>query len=723
VKDNEFDRDAESDVDIFLEAKTRLTISSDASSEDRVNGINDLEFLNGSQWDDDIKNERRIDGRPSLTINHTQTYVRRIENTLKQQRPRIKCHPVGNGADVESAKIVNGLIRHIETLSNASVAYDLGGGSAIKIGWGYWRIVGEYCDGKSFDQELKIKPIRNAFTVYDDPSAIMPAGEDRSWCLISEMMKRTEYKRKYPNADNADWQGDAPGDTQGWESKEEIRLAEYYRIVEKPDTLLKLQDGSPMLKSEWDQHEKLMPGALPIAMDANGKPISRKTTRRQVQWFLLNGTKIVDRRDLPGYYIPLIRCEGNVEDVDGKVSRSGMVRDLKDPARMYNYWRTAETERYALAPKAPWVTAEGQTDGHPEWDSANQKSYSRLEYKPVTDANGNTLPPPQRQNPVQVEAGMAEAAAGAEHDLASVAGYMPENPQDRASVVSGNKYLQRRQGMADLVHWHYYDNQTYAIMFTGIMLLDLIPWYYDTPRMQRIIGDDGMPETVGINQSEQQVDDVTGQAMASVKNNLTLGKYDVVMDTGPGYQTKREESTEAVLGLLSTPLGEDISKVAADVVVRGMDFNDADVIADRLAPLNPQGMDKLVKGLPKQAQAIVQSMQQQLQQAQEQIKNMELELKYKATIEEMKDKGQTQRAHINAAAKAHDTETKAQSNDLNSQRDYEGWMEEVHINANAKKDVAEIGAAASLLNTRAEAEANDRAADKMIAAGSQDRVN
>lgn len=718
MKDKDYAFDAITSEEIFLEASVRLQIATEAESDDRVNGIDDLAFDAGDQWDVDVSNSRKLEGRPALTINHTHVVVTRVINTLKQQRPRIKCHPVGGGASIEDAKVVNGLIRNIETLSNASVAYDMGGTSAIKIGWGYWRIISEYCDERSFDQELKIKPIRNAFTVYDDPAAVMPAGEDRDWCLISETMKRTEYKRSYPDAKNAEWQANGAGDLQlQWESKEEIRLAEYYRVVEKADTLYRLMDGSPMMKSEYDAHIK-NGQPMQLQADEKGQPVQRPTTRRQIQWFRLNGREVVDKRELPGRYIPLIKCLGNVEDVNGKVRRYGMVRDLKDPARMYNYWRTAETERYALAPKAPWVMAEGQNEGHPEWDTANQSSFSRLMYKPTYDNNGGLIPPPQRQQPVPVEAGMTQAAAGAEHDLAAIAGMMPENPQDRARVVSGNKYLQRRQGMADLVHWHYYDNQTYSIMFTGIMLLDLIPYYYDMERMQRIIGDDGMPQTIKINEKVS-----VSEGVFQIKNNMTVGKFDVVMDTGPGYQTKREESTEAILGLLGTRLGEPITKVGADLIVRNMDFAGADDLADRLVPMNPEGMEKTIKELPKQAQAIVQSMQQQLQEAQKVIQQQALEIKYKADIEKMKDEGQTKRALMSATATAHNTETTAQTADKNSQRDYAGWMEEVHVNANAKKDVAEISAAASLLNTRVEAEANDRAADKMIAAGSQDRAN
>lgn len=720
----DFDRDATTDEGIWREAHERLKIAESTESENRKNGVEALHFLWGEQWDDDIKNVRKIEGRPALTINHTAVQVNRLKNTLRQQRPRIKCHPVGDGADVDTASVVNGLIRHIETLSDASVAYDTGVGSAVDIGWGYWRIVSEYIDPMSFDQELKILPIRNSFTVYMDPCAKHPAGIDQDWCIISETMKRSEYKRKYPKAENCDYRfTDAPGDgTLDWESKEEVRLAEYFRIHEVKDTLLKLSDGSTRLQSELVDPEVIVAMGLMIVA-------KRPTTRCEVQWFRLNGKMIVDRKVLPGRYIPVIRCEGNVSDLNGRVRRKGMVADMMDPARIFNYTESQKTERYALTPKAPWVMAEGQADGHPEWDDANQKSYSRLMYKPVKDDNGNYLPPPERTPPAAVEAGMAEWSSSAERNLMAVAGMSELNPEIEARVVSGNKYLQRRQGMQDLVHFQYYDNQMLSIATTGVILLDLIPYYYDTERMQRIIGDDGVPQVVGLNQPQPMPEN---PAVMRVKNDMSVGRYDVVMDTGPGYATKREEAAESMVELLGTPLGELVAKQSGDIVIRNMDFPGADEVADRIAVTIPGALDKIMENLPKQAQTIIGSLQAQLKQVQDENQQMGLEIKYGRGIQELKEEGATKRTLITATAKAHDVETKAATDDKNSVRDYIGWVRDTDENnrtkvevANIQRDtaldVAEIRVGGQLLNTHAEAAHEERAADKALKAAETER--
>jgi hypothetical protein len=718
----DLDKDATSDDGIWAECAARLRIATAAESENRSRGIAALKFVWGEQWDADVSAARKLEGRPALTINHTNTFVSRLKNTLRQQRPRIKCQPVGDGADIDTAATVNGLIRHIETLSDASVAYDTGVGSAVDIGWGYWRIISDYINGMSFDQELLIKPIRNAFTVYMDPSAVHPAGIDQGWCIISETMKRAEYKRKYPKADNCDWRYvDAPGDmTLDWESKEDVRLAEYFRIHEVPDTLCMMSDGSKVLKSKLPSPEIMAATQFTIALDEQGKPITRPTTRCEVQWFRLNGKTVVDRKTIPGEYIPVIRCEGNVQDINGKVKRKGMIEDLMDPARIFNYTETQKTERYALAPKAPWVAYEGTIEGHPEWHDANQKSYSVLIAKAATGPNGELLPLPQRTPPAPVEAGMAEWSSSAERNLMAVAGMPQENPEISARVVGGNKYLQRRQGMQDLTHFQYYDNQTLAIACTGVIVLGMIPAYYDTERMQRIIGDDGVPQVVGINQKQPVGGEDSG--VMRVKNDLTVGRYDVVMDTGPGYATKREESAEKMIELMGTPLGEVIVKTGSDIVLRNMDFPGADELADRAMVTNPEALGKVVEGLPKQAQTIIGAMQQQMQQKDEQIQQMGLELQYRQSIAQMKEEGATKREGMKSATSIHNTELKVGAENDNSERDFEGWMYDTDVNRQTSLDVAEIHAAGQLLNTHAEAAHDKRAADKLINAGLTDRA-
>lgn len=708
-------QEAETDQEIWLECSERLRIAEQVESTNRLLAIEDLEFADGQQWPDDLYNLRKIQRRPSLTINMTGMLVRRVVNNMREQRPRIKVHPVGGGADIEEARVAAGLIRHIENRSGADLAqgaYDTGGECAVRNGWGYWRVLGEYPNETTFSQELRIAAIRNPFTCYIDPAAEEPDGSDMQWFIISTKMKRKDFKRQYPNEETNEWLMGSAGDTKHyWESKQDLRLAEYYRIKSTKDTLLKLTDGRAMYQSEYaKKREALDHAQITIAKDEFGNEIRRPTTRRQVQWFRLNGTKVVDRRNLPGRWIPVVRVEGNTFDLNGDVRRKGMIRDLKDPARMVNFWKTAKTEKMALTSKAPWVIAEGQDEGHPEWEDANAKPYSVLRYKVLLNQNGEPInvPPPIRNPAIEVEAGFAQAADEAAKDLMFVAGMPHEPGLDAPGTVVSGVALRRRQALSDIAHFQYYDNQTRSIAHTGRILLDLIPYYYGEARMQRIIGEDGVPQMVGLNERTE-----VSPGVIAIKHNMQVGEYDVVMDTGPGYETKRQEAAESMIDLLKTPLAEPIVKTGSDLIVRNLDFPGADDLADRLAPLSPQGLEQTIKQLPKQAQGIVTAMQQQLAQAQQLIQKLQLEIKYKQQIETGWMAVEREKTQTDAQVKANDAAVRAHTAAMDT-----------HTKAQTSIAVAEIGAAGKILDTHAQAGHDRRAqAAELAAAERAERSN
>jgi hypothetical protein len=429
-----------------------------------------------------------------------------------------------------------------------------------------------------------------------------------------------------------------------------------------------------------------------------GKAVERQSTRPQVQWFRINGREVIDRRDLPGRYIPIVAVQGNTRIINGKTRRSGKIKNMMEPARNCNYWETIKTERLALTPQAPWTAAEGQIEGHSEWHTANRMPYSVLVYKAVAGPDGATLPPPQRQPPAGLEAGMAEASQSALHNLLAVAGMPHEPGQDTPGEVVSGVALKERRVLSDDNNYQYYDNQTLSIAFTGELVLDWIPYFYDTPRQQRILGEDGVPEMVGINQPQQNPD-----GSITKKNDLTIGEYCVVMDTGPGYDTKREEAAEKMTALLDTPLGEPMVKVAADVVMRSFDFPNADKIADRLVSENPEAMSEAIKQLPEQAQTIIQSMANQLKQAQQQIQTLEADLKHGLTKTLHQDATKLQIANLTDQRAEHDTHTDAMVK-----------LEDTHTRAQTSMNVAEINQGGKILQTHVGA-AHDREAAKELA--------
>ena len=696
-RDVEFD--AISEADIFQEARDRLQIVMDAESRTRPAAKEAIKFCWGDQWADVVSGSVSQAETIELTINFTGMLVRRVVNNMKQQRPRGKCHPVGDGAQIEIAEIINGIGRHVEYRSEAGVAYDTAGDMAAKAGWGYCRMIAEYVAADSFQRDIRILPIFNIFTVYLDPAAMMPTASDMNWGFITIKMKRTEYKRLYPKADNAEWKaGDDDRSSREWEDKEEIRLAEYFRIRETSAKLYQLCDmqGNPVDTRFKDE----LPSE--VSMAAAGLQITdiRDSSRKQVEWFRLNGTKVVDREILPGEYIPIIRCINEQVDNDGEILRAGIVKAVMDPQRMVNYGEVAKIKRLALTPQAPWIYAEGQLDGHPEWTDTNNRAHPALGYKPITisTAQGEVpLPPPTRQQPAQIEAGFAEFTEGMRSNLLSIAGMQNEPGQDtRGQVVSGLAQ-QRRDKTSDMAHFQLYDNQTLMIAQVWRIMLSWIPYYFkEKGRIQRIIGEDGVPDMVTLNAPGDD------PAMQKVKNDLTVGRYDVVMDTGPGYETKREEGAETFMELLNSPMGELIAKVGPDLAIRSIDHPYMQELADRFSAMTPDGLKKVMEQLPERAKAIVQalanennSLKQQLQAAQSGIT----------------------KAHLDATVKAHDVEETNKTHRLDTESRERTALTVQHMKEHGAQGREEIKAGAELLGKKLDHAQAERLVDKGEANG------
>jgi len=627
---------------IIQEAVDFLKFSNDADTMNRQEALEDLKFVNGDQWPVELQNSRNLESRPVLTINKLDTFCRQVTNQQRQQRPRIKVHATNTEADAKTAQVISGVIRHIEVNSNADHAYDNGFDYAVRMGWGYWRVTTKYVREDSFDQEIYIEPVDNPFTVYFDPNSIAPDGSDAEKCLVTTMMPKEVFRKLYPDLDDGtSFTQRGTGDAQSeWITKEDIRIAEYFYTVREKATLYHLSDGSMMFADGKDFFQRIELAGLTVIDE---RPSFKKT----IKWKKMTAIEVIEERDWPGRYIPVIPVYGRHVVIGDKRKKFGMIRNAKDPQRMYNFWQTSLTESIALAPKAKWIMAEGQDEGHEnEWAQANVKSTSYLRYK-QRDIDGQPAPPPQRLQPEPPPAGVITAASVINDDLSNIMGIFDPNQMPTGNI--SGKALNGQQQQVDLTNFDYYDNLTRSISHTGKIILDLIPKIYDSERVLRIIGDDGKPDLVTLNERT---------AVGEVLNDVTVGEYDVVMETGPGYNSKRQEAVDSMMGMLAAD--PTLMQTAGDLIFRNMDFPGADIIADRLATLNPLSQVDEKSPIPPQVQMQLAQSQQQMQQMGQQIQQLQMMIKQRQDIEQVKQDSETKRELMRQTAKAHNTETMAE---------------------------------------------------------------
>ena len=657
------------------EAIDFLKFSNEADTENRQKGLDDLKFSSGDQWPIEVQNSRHLEARPCLTINKLDAYVRQIVNQMRQSRPRMRAHSMNSEANAKVADVITGIFKHIEVNSDADTAYDTAGEYAVRIGWGYWRVITDYVREDSFDQEIYIRPIDNPFSVYFDPNSIQPDGSDAEKVLITTLMSKDDFKIQYPGADDGgDFNQRGTGDFDpDWVQKEDIRVAEYFYVERKKTKLLLLSDGTKVYKDEAPSPEIMAAAGIMVVGE-------RETMRKQIKWCKLTGLEILEERDWVGRYIPVVPVYGQMLTVEDKRKKYGLVRNAKDAQRMYNYWQTSLTESIALAPKAKWLLAEGQDEGHEnEWAQANIKSMPVLRYK-QTDINGKEAPAPQRLQPEPPPAGVIAAAMSIDKDLQSVVGIF-----DPSQLPQGNmsgKAIRGQQMQQDMTNFHYYDNLVRSMKHTGRIILDLIPKIYDRERVLRIIGYDGKPEMVTVN---ERVQDEMG--VEKVLNDVTVGEYDVYMDTGPGYQSKRQEAVEAMMPMIST--NQELFNLAGDLVFRNMDFPGAEVIADRLAANNPLAQIDEKSEIPPQIQMQLMQAQKQIADMQQMIAAMELEKQYRGDIENIRQEGETKRKLMDVTSRAYNTDT------IN-----EAKVNQQILNSQANQNKAELDAVTKMLLKR-----------------------
>lgn len=625
------ERDNAKDEELVTEAKKRFDQAMDFEGDFRTLFTEDLKFVkadpdNGYQWPEAMLSSRNDDKRPCLTINKTRQHALMVINEAKEDKPAMRIRGVGGDATYESAQIYEGIARHIEYQSSAADAYDTALEFAVWTGVGYWRVVTEYIDDTSFDQEVFIRRIRNPLSVVLDPSAKEEDGSDAKFGFIFDDMKRADFDRKYPKFKDKVQDGTF-GQYDAWCSKDTIRVAEYYYVSYAVDQLLALPMPGPNGEEQvqtilLSKLREMSPDLAAIVLDDDTVK-RRRVDRPQVKWCLIAGDQIIDRSDWVGETIPIVKVVGEECLIDGKLDRKGHVRNLKDPQRMYNYWSSSAVEFVALQGKTPWLVDTKSIEGlEPYWETANTDNHAYLPWNSV-DQDGNALAPPQRAVPPQMGQAYLTGMQASAEEMKMVSGQNDPLMGAPSNEISGIA-IGKRVKQADRATMHYKDNLAKAIRRTGKIIIDVIPKLYDTARVVRILAEDGSDDTVKIDPNQQQPmvetpkDPRNPDEGVNVAFNPAQGKYEVIADSGPSYASRREEAFDAMTQLAA--LNPQFLQIAGDLFMRAADFPLADELAERFANSIPDA----IKGTgpsPEMAQ-----LQQQVQEAQQQAQQLQAQL-------------------------------------------------------------------------------------------------
>lgn len=542
----------------------------------------DTAFAYGDQWDSEALSVRK--GRPTLVLNKLGQFISRLVGDQRQNVQTIKAIPSGNfdgklknadaTKDYKLSEVLEGIIKNIEMISNAPAQYKTAFQHAVEGGFGWIRVLTDYTDQDSFDLDLKIQAIRHRYTVMIDPDAIEPDYSDMNYAFVSERMSIEEFKKRYPDGQVNDLQRMSSDQIGFWGNEKTVVVAEYFVRKQVTRELLMMSDNCTYWKDEVkDILDELATQGVTVSR-------TRKVKTYKILWYKINAAGILEGpKEWVGSTIPIVPVFGKEVDLDGKREFRGLIHDAIDAQKMHNYWMSAATEKVALAPKAPWVGAAENFEGHEEmWQTANTKNWSYLPYKETTSGAR-----PVRTEPASMPSGEIQIAALSEQGIKSSIGLYDSMIGNRSNESSGIA-IQQKQQQGDTATFVFTDNLNMAIQRVGKILVDTIPSVYDGNRIVRMHFADGSGDFIEINKTIQ--DTQTGKYV--VVHDLAMGKYDVSVSTGPQYLTQRQEAASTMLEFAKVV--PQAAQIGADLIATNLDAPNMDIMAERLKKLLPPNM-------------------------------------------------------------------------------------------------------------------------------------
>ena len=620
-------------------AKERWSDATDHMREQHARMLDDMRFSNPAdpqQWDPKARELRK--GRPCLTFDRTNQFIAQVVNDGRQNKPAIHCLPADSNADVDVAEKLNGLIRHIEYVSRAGIAYDTALEHSARCGLGWIRVIPEVMRPETNEQEIRIKRVHDPLSVKLDPNSTEPDGSDAMWGMVETTFTKREFERQYPDAALSSW------DSDGWFADDSIRICEEFYVEEEQENRITVELMGQSATLTEDEYWR-------IAQTTGVKPRVIGTSmvaKRRVKWCKFSGAATLEETDFPSQFLPLIPVMGYEVWIEGKRYLCGMTRRMMDSQRFHNFAVSAAYEAMAVQPKAPYLLDERAIDGHEdEWAKLNSGNPAYLPYNGADEMG--PINPPQRLAPPQFGSGISALLAYSGEAMESSIGMFKANLGQSGNETSG-RAIMARQREGDTANFHYLDNLNRSIEQLGRVIVDMIPRIYDTQRQARIIGEDGQQDFVDVNPEMPQAVR-RDEKKRVIAINPGVGAYDVRVKAGPSYTTLRQQTAEALQEVISR--NPAALQLVGDVWVKMQDWPEADKVAKRFKAMLPPQLQALEEegqeDIPPELIAQMQGMQQQLEQMQQALQQAGQEVQ-KAQQEAVQAKFQAQATSLDKQA-------------------------------------------------------------------------
>ena len=555
-------------------------------------GKDDAKFTVGNQWDPIVEQRRRTANKPVLTFNRLIAFVAQIVGNRLMNETEIRVHPDKAGTK-EIAEIREGLIRSIFKNSHADFARDEAAKYQCVGGEGYFSLSLDYADDDVFEQEIRLSAVTDPYSVVLDPLAIEPSGADAQWGFVGDDIPQQEFKKRWPWAAEISFESEKTWNNSGfWLHEDTIRVVSYWRMVTDGfKTLALYQDGTVHDVSDMEEFEYINF----VETRSDGSPYIREVPKRMARLYVCSGNAILEGPyDYPISSLPIYRVPGWELNDGEKIHRWGLIRFLKDPQRLHNYWRSTVAEQLVAAPRNKWLTTPEAVKGHEaKWRRAPTADDPFLYYNDGENAPVH-IPPPGIDAALVNEAGLATQDLKDISNIHEASLGMPSNEVSKVAI-------QQRQMVSDVGTYIYVDRRRIADERCAKNINELIPYIYDTKRIVAVIGRDDKRLMMVINDPSNPNSDVT------------MGKYGVTVSVGPASETKRALASEQMMAFVNAM--PQAAGVVMDLVAEAQDWPKSGEFAQRFKMLLPPGIIPEDEMTPEMKMVQQQNQQMQAQQA------------------------------------------------------------------------------------------------------------
>jgi hypothetical protein len=544
--------------------------------------------IDNCQWDEHVRSAREdsTNPRPCLTVNKIPEKIDAAEGAFRELSPSYKLRPMDSIKDPGLVNIITGIVKHIESNSNARSIYNSSYSTKSYSGIGGWRIDIVNDENDPFVKNIHLNHIADPFSVRWDPFSTNPFKLDARYVFISSTIPKDTFLKKWPKATPISFEDSNINSR--WTSENSITVVEYWWKELTPVNYIRITREGRITATESD---KMLPTDK-IYPDKNGMRQEKTVLKNKIFYGKLTHNEFIEGPfEWPIELFPIIHDPGKTNFIEGLNRSRSIHRHAKDGQMMYNYWVSTATEQVGMAPKAPHYVTPDQIEGYEHmWDTANTKNWPYLPFNPDPLNPG----PPSRVQPPAASSAYATELTRLNNDIMSAIGIYEAQLGARGPEVTGIA-VEARQRQGALGTYIYTSNFQQALTNSLKVIVSLIPHIYDSERILRIHGVDNKEEVIALNAPIDIIQqlglnpDLHIQGQDGLFNRMTeIGKFDVVVDIGPAHATQRKESLNQLIELITRV--PSIGPYMVDLIAGNIDSSFSEELAARLRRTIPQNI-------------------------------------------------------------------------------------------------------------------------------------